>query len=118
MSDADQLDLTGQWDDDGGAVYTLIQKTDQDGTLRVTGTLRGGARAGHPNLTGTLNGTLNGQEFTGSFDNREGNVWSAGPAYFTISSDGKQLDGHAPDTLHWDNNSRPLDIQLHFKRKV
>ena len=120
--DCDPPDVTGNWEDERGIVYTLKQTMDPDGTVRVTGTLAGSARSGHPSLTGTLTAKREGSEWTGTFRNQEPDsagriVWSDGQIFFKISEDGDHLDGRAPATLHWDNNTRPLDIQLRYQRK-
>lgn len=112
------MDVTGIWEDESGTVYRLNQVGS-----RVSGILHGSARSGHPNLTGTLEGEMEGRSFTGAFRNQEpavgspGVVWSAGPAYFMVTEHGR-LEGHMPGMLHWNNDteSRPLDIVLSFRR--
>jgi hypothetical protein len=121
--DCDPPDLTGQWEDSAGNIYTLTQKTETDGSIHVSGVLKGSARSGHPKATGTLDGTLSDLDWKGSFRNQEpdaaGNiVWSdGGDVTFHITSDDR-IVGDFPATLHWDNgaSTREFVIHLDYKR--
>jgi hypothetical protein len=112
-----EFDLTGQWEDQAGSVYSFDQAEDKDGQ-HVKGRLRGSARSGHADLNGALEGWLVGAEFTGDFTNWERKVRSEGKVYFKVSDDGQSFEGRMTGKLRWPpNNVRDISYPLKFTFK-